>query len=43
MAHNINHLLETYRQLQGDGEDWVLATIIETFGSTYQKKPVRGC
>lgn len=41
MANKINHLLEAYRQLQGDGEDCVLATIIETFGSTYQKAGAR--
>jgi xanthine dehydrogenase accessory factor len=41
MANNINHLLEAYLQLQRDGEDRVLATIIETFGSTYQKAGAR--
>ncbi|WP_445369380.1 XdhC family protein [Methylomonas sp. BW4-1] len=41
MANNINHLLEAYRQLQHDGADSVLATIIETFGSTYQKAGAR--
>ncbi|QSA99510.1 XdhC family protein [Methylomonas sp. EFPC1] len=41
MAHNINHLLEAYRQLQRDRQDSVLATIIETFGSTYQKAGAR--
>ncbi|MBD9362867.1 XdhC family protein [Methylomonas fluvii] len=41
MANHINHLLEAYRQLQRDRQDSVLATIIETFGSTYQKAGAR--
>ncbi|OQW70070.1 MAG: xanthine dehydrogenase [Proteobacteria bacterium ST_bin11] len=41
MANTLNHLLQAYRQLQRDGEDSVLATIIETFGSTYQKAGAR--
>lgn len=41
MANNINHLPEVYRHLQREGADSVLATIIETFGSTYQKAGAR--
>lgn len=41
MANHINHLQEAYRRLQRDQEDSVLATIIETFGSTYQKAGAR--
>lgn len=37
MAKKINHLIEAYRKLNPHSENIVLATIIETFGSTYQK------
>jgi xanthine/CO dehydrogenase XdhC/CoxF family maturation factor len=37
MANKINHLIDAYRQLNQQTENCVLATIIETFGSTYQK------
>jgi xanthine dehydrogenase accessory factor len=36
MANN-THLIAAYRQLSGQTDKLVLATIIETFGSTYQK------
>jgi len=41
MANKINHLLDAYRQLAQQTENSVLATIIETFGSTYQKAGAR--
>jgi xanthine dehydrogenase accessory factor len=41
MANKINHLIAAYRQLKQQAEDGVLATIIETFGSTYQKAGAR--
>ncbi|MEF3073523.1 XdhC family protein [Methylobacter sp. Wu1] len=41
MANKINHLINAYRQLKQQAEDCVLATIIETFGSTYQKAGAR--
>jgi xanthine dehydrogenase accessory factor len=41
MANKINHLTDAYRQLKQQTEDGVLATIIETFGSTYQKAGAR--
>ena len=41
MANKINHLPPIYRQLQQHTHPAVLATIIETFGSTYQKAGVR--
>lgn len=41
MANKINHLLDAYRQLTQQTENSVLATIIETFGSTYQKAGAR--
>jgi xanthine dehydrogenase accessory factor len=34
---NNKHLIAAYRQLSGQTDKLVLATIIETFGSTYQK------
>ncbi len=41
MANKINHLINAYRHLKQQAEDCVLATIIETFGSTYQKAGAR--
>jgi xanthine/CO dehydrogenase XdhC/CoxF family maturation factor len=41
MTNKINHLLEAYPQLIDQNENCVLATIIETFGSTYQKAGAR--
>ncbi|MFZ2404419.1 MAG: XdhC family protein [Methylobacter sp.] len=41
MANKINHLLDAYRRLNQQTENSVLATIIETFGSTYQKAGAR--
>ncbi|NOU15348.1 MAG: XdhC family protein [Methylococcaceae bacterium] len=41
MANKINRLVDAYRQLQQQSENCVLATIIETFGSTYQKAGAR--
>lgn len=41
MANKINHLLDAYRKLTQQTENSVLATIIETFGSTYQKAGAR--
>jgi xanthine/CO dehydrogenase XdhC/CoxF family maturation factor len=41
MANKINLLVDTYHKLQAEAEDTVLATIIETFGSTYQKAGAR--
>lgn len=41
MASRLNHLLDSYRMLQACGEPLVLATIIETEGSTYQKAGAR--
>lgn len=41
MANKINHLLTAYQQLRQQNDDWVLATIIETLGSTYQKPGAR--
>jgi xanthine dehydrogenase accessory factor len=40
MANN-NHLIAAYRQWSGHTDKLVLATIIETFGSTYQKAGAR--
>lgn len=37
MANNIRHLIDAYRHLRRKHENTVLATIIETQGSTYQK------
>ena len=41
MANNINHLTDAYRRLSRQPAQVVLATIIETFGSTYQKAGAR--
>jgi len=41
MANKINHLFEAYRQLRQQPDDCVLATIVETMGSTYQKAGAR--
>jgi xanthine/CO dehydrogenase XdhC/CoxF family maturation factor len=41
MTTKINHLLEAYPQLITQNENCVLATIIETFGSSYQKAGAR--
>lgn len=41
MANKINHLIDAYRQLKQQTGHCVLATIIETFGSTYQKAGAR--
>lgn len=41
MANKINLLIDAYQQLKQQAEDAVLATIIETFGSTYQKAGAR--
>lgn len=41
MANKVNRLVDAYRQLQQQSENCVLATIIETFGSTYQKAGAR--
>lgn len=41
MANKINHLVDAYRRLKQQTENCVLATIIETFGSTYQKAGAR--
>ena len=41
MANKINHLIEVYEQLSQQNQDCVLATIVETFGSTYQKASAR--
>ncbi|MGZ8916548.1 MAG: XdhC family protein [Methylobacter sp.] len=41
MANKINHLINAYRQLNQQTENSVLATIIETFGSTYQQAGAR--
>lgn len=41
MASRLNHLLDNYRALQGRGEPLVMATIVETLGSTYQKAGAR--
>ena len=41
MANKINHLIDAYRQLKQQTENCVLATIIETSGSTYQKAGAR--
>jgi xanthine dehydrogenase accessory factor len=38
---NTHHLISAYRQLSRQPGDLVLATIIETFGSTYQKAGAR--
>ncbi|MFU8787444.1 MAG: XdhC family protein [Methylobacter sp.] len=41
MANKTKQLIDSYRQLRQQGDDCVLATIIETFGSTYQKAGAR--
>ena len=41
MARNTHHLIDAYRQLRNNTENVVLATIIETLGSTYQKAGAR--
>ena len=41
MANKINHLIDAYQRLIQQAENCVLATIIETFGSTYQKAGAR--
>ncbi len=41
MPNKNKHLIDAYRQLQQQAENSVLATIIETFGSTYQKAGAR--
>ncbi len=41
MANKINHLIDAYRQLNQQTENCILATIIETSGSTYQKAGAR--
>ncbi|GJM04091.1 MAG: xanthine dehydrogenase [marine bacterium B5-7] len=41
MANQFTQLLNTYQLLQSSGHDAVLATIIETMGSTYQKSGAR--
>ncbi len=41
MANKIKHLLDAYQKLQADGQDCVMATIVETSGSTYQKAGAR--
>jgi len=41
MANKINHIISAYRLLNRQSENCVLATIIETFGSTYQKAGAR--
>lgn len=37
MAHNYSHLIDAYRRLQHTSDVLVLASVVETFGSTYQK------
>lgn len=41
MNHTSNHLIDAYRRLQQRPETLVLASIIETSGSTYQKAGAR--
>lgn len=41
MSNKINHLLDTYRALEPASPALVLATIIETYGSTYRKAGAR--
>ncbi len=41
MSNQFNQLLKTYQLLQATEQDIVLATIIETMGSTYQKAGAR--
>ncbi|CCE23888.1 XdhC family protein [Methylotuvimicrobium alcaliphilum] len=41
MTRNTHHLIDAYWRLRNNTENVVLATIIETFGSTYQKAGAR--
>ncbi|MGD7033923.1 XdhC family protein [Methylotuvimicrobium buryatense] len=41
MARNTHHLIDAYRRFRNNTENVVLATIIETLGSTYQKAGAR--
>ncbi len=41
MSNRNHHLINAYRQLSRQTDHYVLATIIETFGSTYQKAGAR--
>jgi len=41
MANKLKHLIASYGQVKQQNQDRVLATIIETFGSTYQKAGAR--
>jgi xanthine/CO dehydrogenase XdhC/CoxF family maturation factor len=41
MANKLKHLIAAYGQVKQQNQDCVLATIIETFGSTYQKAGAR--
>jgi xanthine/CO dehydrogenase XdhC/CoxF family maturation factor len=41
MANKLNHLINAYWHLHQQTDNCVLATIIETFGSTYQKAGAR--
>lgn len=41
MANRLNHLIDAYRRFSTQSGDVVLATIIETQGSTYQKAGAR--
>jgi len=41
MSYKIKHLIDAYRRLNEQSADVVLATIVETFGSTYQKAGAR--
>ena len=41
MPNQFDHLLKTYQLLQSTKQEIVLATIIETMGSTYQKAGAR--
>ncbi len=41
MANKLKHLIAAYGQIKLHSQDYVLATIIETFGSTYQKAGAR--
>lgn len=41
MANKLGHLLDAFRRRTAHDGDWVLATVIETQGSTYQKAGAR--
>jgi len=41
--NKINHRIDAYRRLNGQSAHVALATIVETFGSTYQKQRRLGC